>query len=131
MPQTALGVLNVPRSVWNPINADFTNLLSGLAVESLSLYGSSQPGSFSVMEHLVRFTLKEHLPPGAEQHLPTGSKKGDSLGMINVSIIWWTEEGTMTREWEYGRITWKEFSTNPWDVGAQPMCTGLFHQGLK
>lgn len=105
--------------------------MSDLAVESLSLYGSSEPGSFSVMEHLVRFKLKTELPPGAAEHLPAGAKKGDSLGMINVSIIWWTKDGTMTQEWEYGRIAWKEFSTDPWNANAQPMCSSLFHQGLR
>ena len=130
-PLTALGALLVPRKEWNQINAGFTNLLSDLAVESLSLYGSSKPGSFSVMEHLVRFKLADHLPPGAAEHLPAGAKMGDTLGMINVSIIWWTKDGTMTKEMEYGRITWKEFTTSPWDPYAQPMCSSLFHQGLR
>ncbi|KAF7505882.1 hypothetical protein GJ744_012417 [Endocarpon pusillum] len=85
MTDIPLSVLQAPRSAWNQINAGFTNLFSDLAVESLSLYGSSKPGSFSVIEHLVRFKLKTELPPGAAEHLPAGAKKGDSLGMINVN----------------------------------------------
>lgn len=131
MTDIPLGVIRAPRHAWNEINAGFTNLLSDLSVEALTLYGSSKPGSFSIMEHLVRFKLAQDPPPGAEGNLPPGAKKGDVLGMINISVIWWTKDGKMTQEFEYGRITWKDFKTDPWGPSAAPMCAEDFHVGLK
>ena len=79
----------------------------------------------------MRFKLAQDPPPGSEENLPPGSKKGDVLGMINISVIWWTEDGRMTQEFEYGRITWKAFTSDPWDPRVAPMCGKAFHVGLK
>ena len=100
-------------------NSGFSGLLEGLSVEAISLYGSSDPGSFSVMEHAVFFTLKDDPPEAAKTHLPPGVKKGDSSGMINISLMWWNEEGKVTRELEYGRIMWDGFDVNAFHTGLE------------
>ncbi|KAF7502196.1 hypothetical protein GJ744_006753 [Endocarpon pusillum] len=131
MTDITLGVIRAPRHAWNDFSAGFMNLISDLSVEALTLYGSSDPGSFSIMEDVVRFKLAQDPPPGAKENLPPGSKKGDVVSMIIISVIWWTEDGKMTQEFEYGRPTWKAFTTDPWDPRAEPMCGKAFHAGLK
>ncbi|KAJ5094694.1 hypothetical protein N7456_010555 [Penicillium angulare] len=113
MTDIPLGVARCPKKAWLLQNSGFSGLLTNLSVEAISLYGSSEPGSFSVMEHVVWFTLKDDPPEAAKPNLPPGAKKGDSSGMINISLMWWNSEGKITRELEYGRILWDGF-----DVGA-------------
>jgi hypothetical protein len=48
-------------------------------------------------------------------NLPPGIKKGDRAGMINISVLWWDSEGKITRELEYGRLTWKNFDVTAFD----------------
>lgn len=108
----ALGVARAPKKAWLQQNSGFSGLLSDLSVEAISLYGSSDPGSFSVMEHAVWFKLKSDPPEAAKPNLPPGIKKGDTSGMINISLMWWNEEGKVTRELEYGRIMWDGFDVN-------------------
>ena len=116
--QLALAVIRAPKPVWNEINAGFTNLLTNLSVEALTLYGSTEPGAFSLMEHVVWAQLAVDPPPGGEENLPPGAKKGTKIGMINISVIWWNEEGKMLREFEYGRLTPAKFITEPWGDAA-------------
>ena len=91
-------------------------MLDDVSVTALTLHGSATPGSFSILEHVVNFKLKAHPPPEVMQHLPEGSKPGDSLAMVNIGVHWWDEEGKIARELEYGRITWKGFSLDPFDA---------------
>ena len=82
---------------------------------ALSLDGSCSPGSFSVMENINRYKLKFDAPPGSEDKLPVGAKKGDTVQMVVNSTIWWGEGGKVTKEFEYGRLAWKGFSLDEWD----------------
>ena len=42
-------------------------------------------------------------------NLPPGFKKGDKGGMIKIYVMWWDEDGKVTRELEYGRLVRKDF----------------------
>jgi hypothetical protein len=83
--------------------------MTNVTVEAISLHGSSEPGSFAIMENAIRFTLKIDPPEEAKAGLPAGIKKGDSSGMIMLSAIWWNEKGKVIRELEYGRLLWPNF----------------------
>ncbi|KAG9232099.1 hypothetical protein BJ875DRAFT_544825 [Amylocarpus encephaloides] len=115
MTDIPLGVVRSPKAAWFEQNKGFTNLLTDLQVQAISLYGSSAPGDFAVMEHVVWFRLKTDPPEGAKPNLPPGIKKGDKAGMINVAVIWWNAEGKITRELEYGRLTWDNFDITAFD----------------
>jgi hypothetical protein len=114
-PPSALGVVNVNRETWYNINKNFVGLIDDLAVVALTLYGSSAPGSFAILEHVVSFKLKYDPPPEAADNLPRGAKAGDKVGMVNLSVLWWNEAGKITREFEYGRLTWKDFDIGVFD----------------
>lgn len=83
--------------------------MKDLKVQAISIDGSAEPGKFSIMEHVVWFTLAVDPPEEAKPNLPPGIKKGDRAGMINISVLWWNAEGKVTRELEYGRLTWNNF----------------------
>lgn len=112
---TALGVVNADRETWFGINKQFVSLMDELSVIAISLHGSSAPGAFSILEHAVKFRLTTNPPPGAEHNLPQGAKLGDTVGMINICVLWWTAEGKIARELEYGRLTWKDFDVGEFD----------------
>lgn len=111
----AIGQLRLPRDDWYQVNKQFTSLLDDLRVIAISIDGDAEPGSFTVLEHLVLFTLKGDVTPEQEEHMPPNTKAGDKLGMINVSVLWWGENGIITKELEYGRITWKDFDLGKFD----------------
>ena len=90
-------------------------MLQGLKVTAISVGGSSLPGQFSILEHWVEFTLKQDPPPESAKHLPQGAKAGDKLGMINIAVLWWDWTGKITREFEYGRLTWDGFDLAEFD----------------
>ena len=89
--------------------------MTNISVEAISLHGSSEPGSFAIMENVVRFTLKVDPPEAAKPNLPPGIKKGDSSGMIMLSTIWWDSDGKISKELEYGRLLWEDFDTGAFD----------------
>jgi hypothetical protein len=59
-----------------------------------------------------RFRLTGTPPPGALEKY----KKGDTVGMIMLSAIWWGEDKNgkkvVTKELEYGRLTWEGFNVD-------------------
>lgn len=111
----ALCVVNVNREIWYNINKAFVQGVTDTSVTAISLYGSSEPGSFAVMENLVSFKLTSDPPPGAADNLPPGAKAGDTVKMIMLSVLWWNEEEKIVRELEYGRLTWPGFSLDVFD----------------
>jgi hypothetical protein len=91
--------------------------MTNISVEALTLHGSSEPGSFALMENVIRFTLAIDPPEEVKPNLPAGIKKGDSTGMIMLSAIWWNSDGKIARELEYGRLLWDGFTSeefNKW-----------------
>lgn len=100
---------------WFEQNKGFTNLLTELQVQAISLHGSSSPGAFAILEHVVWFRLKADPPEAAKPNLPPGIKKGDKAGMINIAVLWWNEAGKITHELEYGRLTWEGFDITAFD----------------
>lgn len=102
----------MPRDTWYYANKGFTSELNDLRVIAISLDGSSAPGHFCILEHLVQFSLKNDPAPEQLKHLPPGTKAGDPLAMINVAILWWDGDGKICHELEYGRMTWPGFNLN-------------------
>ncbi|MDI1491221.1 MAG: hypothetical protein OHK93_002428 [Ramalina farinacea] len=115
MTDIPIGQLRLPRDDWYQVNKMFTSLLDDLRVIAISIDGDAEPGSSTVLEHLVLFTLKGDVSPEQEEHMPPNTKAGDKLGMINVSILWWGATGLIEKELEYGRITWKDFDLGKFD----------------
>ncbi|KAJ5456876.1 hypothetical protein N7530_012150 [Penicillium desertorum] len=112
MSDIPLNIVRSSKEAWYQQNKGFSGLMTNISVEAISLHGSSEPGSFAVMENVVRFTLKIDPPEAAKANLPPGIKKGDSSGMIMLSTIWWNSEGKIARELEYGKLLWEGFDTN-------------------
>ncbi|KAJ5778898.1 hypothetical protein N7457_006618 [Penicillium paradoxum] len=112
MSDIPLGIVRSPKEAWYQQNKGFGGLMTNISVEAISLHGSSEPGSFAVLESVSRFTLNVDPPEAAKPNLPPGIKKGDSTGMIMLSTIWWDSEGKVTRELEYGRLLWEGFDIN-------------------
>ncbi|KAH8654949.1 Alpha/Beta hydrolase protein [Tricladium varicosporioides] len=115
MTDIPISVVRSPKLSWFEQNKGFTNLLTDLEVQAISLYGSSAPGQFAIMEHVVWFRLKIDPPEPAKPNLPPGIKKGDKAGMINIAVLWWNEEGKISHELEYGRLTWEGFDITAFD----------------
>lgn len=90
--------------------------MTNVSVEVISLHGSSAPGSFAILENVIRFTLKIDPPEEAKAGLPPGIKKGNSSGMVMLSAIWWNEHGKVIRELEYGRLLWPNFDINAFNT---------------
>ena len=111
----ALCIVRAPKDAWYQANRGFSGLMTNISVEAISLHGSSEPGSFAIMENVVRFTLKVDPPEAAKPNLPPGIKKGDSSGMIMLSTIWWDSDGKISKELEYGRLLWEDFDTGAFD----------------
>lgn len=89
--------------------------MEDLKVVALTLDGSSRPGKFSILEHVVLFKLVKDVPDGAKDNLPVGAKPGDIVGMINISVLYWDDKGKISKELEYGRLTWKNFDYTDFD----------------
>ncbi|RFU24732.1 hypothetical protein B7463_g11606, partial [Scytalidium lignicola] len=104
-----LKIVKAHKPVWYKANSGFSSLMTDVRVQAISIDGSSEPGSFAIMENVVWFTLAVDPPPEAAENLPPGIKKGDTTGMIMLSAIWWNEEGKVYRELEYGRLIWDDF----------------------
>ena len=115
MSGVALAVVKAPRPVWYEINKGFTELLTDLKVVAITLEGSSAPDRFANLEHVVFFKLAKDPPEEAKPNLPPGAKAGDRVGMINLGVLWWNAEGKIVKELVYGRLTWKNFSLDPFD----------------
>lgn len=109
----ALKVVNVDRNVWYEINKAFVSGVTDTTVTAISLYGSSEPGSFAVMENLVSFKLTSDPSPGAADNLPPGAKAGDTVQMIMLSVLWWNADEKIIKELEYGRLVWENFTLDP------------------
>ncbi|KAK3177679.1 hypothetical protein K4F52_009584 [Lecanicillium sp. MT-2017a] len=105
-----LTIVRASKEDWYQANSGFSSLMTNVTVEAISIDGSSEPGSFAIMENVVSFTLAVDPPPAAAKNLPPGIKKGDRSGMIMLSTIWWNEEGKVFRELEYGRLIWEGFN---------------------
>lgn len=112
----AIGIVRSPKDAWYQQNKGFSGLMTNISVEAISLHGSSEPGSFAVLENVVRFTLNVDPPEAAKPNLPPGIKKGDSTGMIMLSTIWWNSDGKVARELEYGRLLWDDFDINAFNT---------------
>ncbi|MCJ1430181.1 hypothetical protein MMC29_008097, partial [Sticta canariensis] len=78
-PPIALRVVKANKSDWYNINKHFVHLLKDPKVTALSVYGSSTPGSFAIMEHLVDFKLAIDPPPDTAKTLLPGAKAGDPV----------------------------------------------------
>ncbi|KFY11370.1 hypothetical protein V492_04498 [Pseudogymnoascus sp. VKM F-4246] len=113
---TALAIVRSPKDIWYEQNKGFSSLMTNVSVEAISVDGSSCPGSFSVLENVVRFTLAIDPPEEAKPGLPPGIKKGESSGMIMMSVIWWGNDGQVIRDLEYGRLIWDNFDINAFDT---------------
>ncbi|MCJ1260806.1 hypothetical protein MMC22_000669 [Lobaria immixta] len=116
MTDIPLAVLRSSKHSWYDQNKGFTNLLTDLQVQAISLHGTSFPGAFAILEHVVWFRLKADPPEAAKPNLPPGIKKGDKAGMINIAVLWWNPEGKITKELEYGRLTWDNFDITHFDA---------------
>ena len=44
--------------------------------------------------------------------------------VIMLSLLWWTPEGKIKREMEYGRLTWQTFTLAEFDRGTRFLSTG-------
>ncbi|KAJ5616404.1 hypothetical protein N7537_001518 [Penicillium hordei] len=116
MSDIPLGIIRSSKENWFQQNKGFSGLMTNISVEAISLHGSSEPGSFAVLENVVRFTLKVDPPEAAKPNLPPGIKKGDSTGMIMLSTIWWNSDGKIVRELEYGKLLWEGFDVNAFNT---------------
>ena len=99
--------------------------MQDLKVIAISLDGTSEPGGFSILEHVVLFQLITDPPESAKPNLPEGAKSGDHVGMVNLSVLYWDEEGKMSREYEYGRLTWKDFDHTAFDTKTKSIIKEL------
>lgn len=81
----------------------------------MNLYGSSEPGHFSVFEHVTLMELNIDPSPELRDKFPEGAKAGDTVGIVNLCTLWWDERGLISQEFEYGGLTWKGFSLSQWD----------------
>lgn len=113
---TAIGIVRSPKETWHQQNKGFSGLMTDISVEAISLHGSSEPGSFAIMENVIRFTLKVDPPEEVKANLPPGIKKGDSTGMMMLSAIWWDGNKKVIRELEYGRLLWPNFDINAFNT---------------
>ena len=86
---------------------------------AISLAGSSEAGEFSIVEDLVEFRLTVDPPPAVAPTLPPGAKAGDHVAMIVLSTFWWNGKGKVTRELQYGRLVWEDFSLEPFLKGRK------------
>lgn len=68
-----------------------------------------------MLEHLTEVTLAADPPPGAAELLPPGAKKGDRVGMVDLDVTWWTEDGKLSRQLVYGRMAWPSFDPSQFD----------------
>lgn len=109
------GVVRASREEWYQANKQLTGLISNLRVVALNLYGSCQPGHFSILEHVTLMELNVDPSPEMRDKFPEGSKAGDTVGIVNLSTLWWDARGLISREFEYGGLTWKGFSLDQWD----------------
>lgn len=108
----ARGIVRATADTWYQHNKGFNTFMTDISVKAISLHGSSEPGSFAVLENVVRFTLAADPPERAKDMFPPGIQKGDSWGMIMLSTIWWNSEGKISRELEYGKLLWEGFDIN-------------------
>ena len=84
---------------------------SDLKVEVISLQGSSAPDSFAALEWAISWKLKEDMPEIAA-HLAPGTKAGDTVHQVGVTLLWWNEHGKVKRHIEHGRLQWDGFNIN-------------------
>ncbi len=112
---SALGIVKANSDVWYNINKQFVGLMTDLSVTALALDGSSEPGAFANLEHVVSFKLVVDPPPEAASNLPPGAKAGDTVRMINLGVLWWNKQGKICRELVYGRLTWDNFDIREFD----------------
>ncbi|KAG0650293.1 hypothetical protein D0Z07_3183 [Hyphodiscus hymeniophilus] len=101
-----LTLVRLPREPWYQANKAFVSLTADTQVIAISLYGSSRPGAFAIMENVIWFTLTGDPGPGALE----GYKVGDRVGMIMLTALWWNAGGKVVHELEYGRLTWEGFN---------------------
>lgn len=81
----------------------------------MNLYGSSEPGHFSILEHVSLMELNIDPSPDIRDKFPEGAKAGDTVGIVNLATHWWDRDGLISQEFEYGGLTWKGFSLRQWD----------------
>ncbi|RDL39996.1 Uncharacterized protein BP5553_04336 [Venustampulla echinocandica] len=111
-----LAIVRSPKAAWYQQNKGFSSLMTDVRVQAISIAGSSAPDSFAAMENVIWFTLAVDPPEAAKPGLPPGIKKGDTSGMIMMSVIWWNEEGKIYRELEYGRLLYPDFDIDAYKV---------------
>lgn len=108
------GVVRTDREAWYEGNKHLTGLIENLRVIAINVYGSSEPGDHSLLEHITLMEMKIDPPPGLEWAFPNGAKAGDTVAIANLCVLWWDENGLITREFEYGGLTWPGFSLDQW-----------------
>lgn len=86
-----------------------------MRVVALNLYGSSEPGHFSVLEHITLMELSIDPASKLIDAFPRGAKKGDTVSIANMCLLWWDENGLIDQEFEYGGLTWPGWSLNELD----------------
>ncbi|KAG8529676.1 uncharacterized protein KY384_005157 [Bacidia gigantensis] len=119
MTDIPLCAVRLDRDAWYALNKAFSKVGASEVVTALSLAGSSDPGHISVMEVITTFELAIDAPPGSEEKLPVGAKKGDTVTMVVNTTIFWGEGGKILKELEYGRLAWKDFDIGEWDRADQ------------
>lgn len=105
----ALGIVRLDRDMWSEANRGLSSLVKDVKVTALNIAGSPNPNQLGVLENVMSFTLKIDPPEEVKPHFPPGIRKGDTASMIRTSIISWDDEGKVTRDLEYGRLTWPDF----------------------
>ena len=68
-----------------------------------------------MLEHISLMELSVDPPPQLADKFPDGAKKGDTVGIVNLCILWWDEHGLIKQEFEYGGLMWENFSEHQWD----------------
>ena len=104
------------REDWYHSNAHLTGLIGNLRVVGLNLWGSSEPGEHSIFEHVTLMELKIDPPPVMEWAFPKGAKAGDTVGIVNLCVLWWDAEGFIEREFEFGGLLWPGFNLDQWET---------------
>ena len=115
MSSLVFGLVRVPRDVWYEINKGVTQAVKDWKITAITLSGSSEPGSFAILEHVNSFKLAVDPSEELQPHLPPGAKAGDHVDLINLGVVWFDAEGKISRELVYGRVAYPNFSLKPYD----------------
>lgn len=112
------GLVRVPRAGWYEINKGITHAVKNWKITAITLSGSSEPGSFAILEHENSFNLAVDPPANLKPHFPPGAKAGDRVNLVNLGVLWFDKEGKISKELVYGRLAWPEFSLDSFHAGS-------------